>query len=130
MDQVVLGSIELKWDAAARLAVLSFTQETSARGPEAAAMVDAMKGWVGTGGAPFALLGDGGKLKSVDAEYRAVWGDFFRAHREDSFIAFFNMGVVIRIAADMFRIGTGVRLRAFATESDARAWLREQGIAA
>ena len=40
------------------------------------------------------------------------------------------MGPVIRIVAEMFRIGTGVQLKGFSEEAGARAWLRERGIAA
>jgi len=40
------------------------------------------------------------------------------------------MNPVVRIAAEMFRLGTGLRLKAFATEAEARAWLQEMGIPA
>jgi hypothetical protein len=30
----------------------------------------------------------------------------------------------------MLRVGTGMRLRVFSNEADARAWLREQGFTA
>jgi hypothetical protein len=86
--------------------------------------------WIGTDRQPFGLLGDGGKLAGVDGEYRSVWSKFFRQHREDSYIAFFNMNPFIRVAAEMFRIGTGLQLKAFADETQARSWLREMGIAA
>ena len=50
---------------------------------------------------------------------------------EHAFIAAVEMGPVIRvIALEMFRIGTGLRLKGFAHEAEARAWLRGQGIPA
>jgi hypothetical protein len=128
MDRVTAGSAEMTWDAEARLATLSFARETSTTGADAIVLVDSLKRWIGTDGTPFGLLGDGGKLRGVDAEYRSVWSTFLRQHREDSYTAFFNMSAVVRIASEMFRIGTGLKLKAFATEQDARAWLRGAGI--
>jgi hypothetical protein len=130
MERVTTGPIEMTWDRDARLAVIRFEREAQATGKDAVVLVDSLTGWIGTDGVPFGLLGDGGKLSGLDAEYRSVWGSFLRQHREDSYTAFFNMKAVIRIAAEMFRIGTGLRLKAFAGESDARAWLRENGIPA
>lgn len=130
MENVRTGSIEVTWDPESRLAVLWFERKTRATGKDAAVLVDAMTRWVGSDGRPFALLSDGGKLAGVDAEYRSIWARFFRQHRDSSWIAFFNMNVFIRIAADMFRIGTGIQMKAFADETAARSWLRERGIAA
>lgn len=130
MDKITSGTIDLTWDSESRLAVLRFERDTRATGKDAEVFVKAMVHWVGTDRKPFGLLGDGGKLAGLDAEYRSVWGTFFREHREDSYIAFFNMSPLIRVAAQMFSIGTGVRMKAFADEGAARSWLRERGIAA
>jgi hypothetical protein len=129
LEKITLGSIEMDWQADTRLATLRFTREAHATGKEAILLVEALTQWIGTDGSPFGLLGDGGKLGGVDAEYRSVWGTFFRQHRE-CYIAFFNMSPIVRIAAEMFRIGTGVQLKAFADEADARAWLHQRGIRA
>ena len=118
----------MSWDPDARLAVIRFERETRPTGHDARVLVDAMTRWIGADDGPFALLGDGGKLAGLDAEYRAVWGRFFRQHRKRCWIAFFHMNAFVRIAADMFRIGTGVRMKAFGEEQAARAWLREKGI--
>lgn len=130
MDKIRSGTIELTWDPESGLAVIRFERETRATGKDAVVLVDAMERWVGAERKSFGLLGDGSRLAGVDAEYRSVWGKFFRQHRKEAYIAFFNMGPVIRVAAEMFRIGTGVRMKAFADERGARAWLREMGIAA
>jgi hypothetical protein len=130
MEKISVGSIEMTWDTESRLASLWFKSETRATGADAAVLIGALTRWIGTAGVPFALLGDGAGLGGVDADYRAAFSRFFREHRENSYIAFFHMGPIIRIAADMFRIGTGVRLKAFADEESARAWLREVGIPA
>lgn len=114
----------------ARLSVLRFERETKATGRDAAVLVEAMTRWVGAERQPFGLLGDGGKLSGLDAEYRSAWRQFLGQHRDEAYVAFFNMGPVIRIAAEMFRIGTRLHLKAFAEESEARDWLRGMGIPA
>jgi hypothetical protein len=130
MERVTVGSAQMTWDPETRLAVLGFSRETTTTGADAVVLVDALSRWIGTDGRPWGLLGDGGRLRGVDAEYRSAWSKFLRQHRADSFTAFFNMSPIVRIAADMFRIGTGLRLKAFATETQARAWLRANGIRA
>lgn len=130
MEKVTVRSIEMSWDPESRLAVLRFEGETRATGKDAVVLVDALTRWIGTERRPFGLLGDGTGLGGVDAEYRSVWSAFFRQRRDDSYIAFFHMGPIVRVAAEMFRLGTGVRLKAFADEDEARSWLRARGIAA
>lgn len=130
MDKITVGSIEMIWDSESRLAVLRFERESHATGEDAEKLIGALARWIGTDGKPFALLGDGAKLAGVDAAYRSLWGKFLQQHRKDCYIAFFKMNPFIRVAAEMFRIGTGLRLKTFAHEEEARSWLREMGIAA
>jgi hypothetical protein len=130
MDKFTVGPIEMTWDSESRLAVLRFERESHATGKDAEKLIEALARWIGTDGKPFALLGDGGKLAGVDAAYRSLWGKFLQQHRKDCYTAFFNMNPFIRVAAEMFRIGTGLRLKTFADEEEARSWLREMGIAA
>ncbi|HEV8670321.1 MAG TPA: STAS/SEC14 domain-containing protein [Candidatus Limnocylindria bacterium] len=130
MLNVIGPSFQMTWDPATRLATLRFSADTHAMGSDAATLIDALTTWIGADPRPFALLGDGGRLKGVDAEYRSRWSRFLRQHKDRCFIAFFNMGALIRIAAEMFRIGSGLQLKAFADEESARAWLRGVGVAA
>lgn len=130
VDRVTSGAIQMDWHPEIRLATISFRQETTATGADAIILVDALAAWIGSKGEPFGLLGDGGRLSGLDAEYRSVWGKFLREHRDQAVVAFFNMNAIVRIAAEMFRIGTGLRLKAFGHEHEARAWLRENGILA
>lgn len=130
MDKVAVGAIEMTWSPATRVATLRFTGDTLATRKEAEVLVEAMRRWVGDERRPFGLLGDGGRLSGLDAGYRATWGAFYKQHREDGHLAFFNMGPMVRVAAEMFRIGTGTKLKAFRSEEEARAWLREMGIPA
>ncbi|MGH2582305.1 MAG: hypothetical protein ACRDFQ_05355 [Anaerolineales bacterium] len=130
MENVASGAIEMTWDPNSRIAFISFKEETRATGKDAQVLVSALTQWIGGQRIPFALMGDGGKLSGVDADYRREWGNFFLQHRDDSYITFFNMNPIIRIAAGMFGLGTGLRLKPFATEAEARAWLRQKGIGA
>ena len=127
---LAVGTMRLAWDPATRVATLQFLEETRGTGDHAVPLIAALSRWIGAGREPFALLGDGAGLAAVDAGYRSQWGAFFREHRDHAFIAFFHMGPLIRVAAEMFRLGTGTRLKAFATEVEARSWLRGMGIAA
>ena len=58
---------------------------------------------------------------------RAAWADFFRLHRRGLHAAFYSMSPLNIVAAEMFRIGSGMQMRSFAAEPKARAWLRKQG---
>jgi hypothetical protein len=129
-DTVTSGSLELRWDAPSRVASLAFSGETQLTGKHGAAMVDALTRWIGESKETFALLADCRGVTATDAGYRSATGDFFGAHREAARIALVNLGPVIRVVAEMFRIGIRIHLKTFPDEASARAWLRTQGVAA
>ena len=126
------GTVQLTWDPESRVAAMLFDQQTRSTGENATALVSAFGEWLSADleRKPFALLADAARLDAMDAGWRSVWGKFFREHRHHAWIAVFHMGPLIRIGAEMFRLGTGVRLKGFAEESGARAWLRKNGIGA
>lgn len=128
METLNTGAIQLTWDPATRLALIRFERDTKATGRDAQALVAALERFVASEPKPFGLLGDGGRLSSMDADFRATWSRFLREHRDDCYVAFFNQSAIVRISAEMFRLGTGLRLKSFAGEDEARAWLREMGI--
>lgn len=132
MSKVTHDTVELTWDAAARIAAMRFVSPTRSTGEQASVLVRAVTGWLNAepDRKPFALLADAAGLDSMDAGWRAIWGKFFRERRDHAFIAVFHMRPLIRVGADMFRLGTGVQLEGFDREGDARAWLRACGIAA
>jgi hypothetical protein len=121
---------EIRWDAVSRLASVRYTDGASLTGRDGPFLVDALAGWVGTDSKPFGVLADAKGLRSTDAEYRASASRFFRARRDTAHIALINLGPVIHVVVEMFRIGTGVQLKTFADEAAARSWLRTKGIAA
>ena len=127
---VTAGAMEITWHAESRLAVARFTSEVSLTGQHGTAMADALGRWIGTSVEPFALLADAERVTGTNGDYRAATGRFFGDHREAARIALIHLGPVIRVVAEMFRIGIRLQLKTFADEAAARAWLRTQGIAA
>lgn len=93
-------------------------------------LVESLRGWIGEQNQPFAVLADAAGLLGTDATYRAKASGFFRQHRDISFIALINLGPVIHVVVELFRVGTGIQLKTFANEPAARDWLRSKGIAA
>lgn len=120
--------MEVTVSAAARLVVVRFAPDTALTGVHGTTMVDALKTVVGAGGDRFGLMADARGVTGTDAEYRAVTGAFFRAHRDDARIALTNLAPVVRILAEMFRVGIGLQLKTFPDEAAARSWLRTQGV--
>jgi hypothetical protein len=129
-DKVVSDSTEIRWDPASRIANVRYTDGASLAGPDGPLLVDALTGWIGTSGEPFAVLAHAEGLRGTSAEYRAIASAFFKSHRDAAFIALINPGPVIHIVVEMFRIGTAVQLKTFDDEPAARVWLRSKGIAA
>jgi hypothetical protein len=123
-------STEITWHAASRVAFVRYSTGAVLTRTDATFLVTALAGWVGAGREPFAVLADAAGLGGTDGEYRAEASRFFRQHRDRAFIALINLGPVIHVVVEMFRVGTGIQLKTFADESAARAWLRTKGIAA
>jgi hypothetical protein len=129
-ETVTSDSTEIRWDPRSRVAFVRYTADASLAAIDGAVLVDALTGWIGSNGEAFAVLADASGLRGTNSEYRAKAGNFFRQHRETAFIALINLGPVIHVVVEMFRVGTGIQLKTFASEADARSWLRTKGIAA
>jgi hypothetical protein len=123
-------STEITWDSRSRVAVVRYAPGASLEGPDGPFLVDALTGWIGADGEPFAVLADAKGLRGTNAEYRASASRFFRQHCDHAFIALTNLGPVIHVVVEMFRVGTGIQLKTFPDEAAARSWLRTKGIAA
>jgi len=122
--------MEMTWHPESRLAVLQFAPDITLGAKEGALLVDSLTGWIGTEHRVFGLLADTKGVRGADSEYRVKTRDFFKAHRDSACVAVTGMGPVIRVVAEMFRVGTGIQLKGFADEASARTWLRQKGIAA
>jgi hypothetical protein len=121
-------SMKVAVSAGSRLVTVRFAPNTALTGAHGATMVDALKTVVGARAGRFGLLADARGVTGTDAEYRAVTGDFFREHRDDARVALTNLAPVVRILAEMFRVGIGLQLKTFPDEAAARAWLQTQGV--
>jgi hypothetical protein len=130
MVKVTSGSTEISWSPHERVAGVRYTLDATLTRKDGDFLVDALTGWIGTDGAPFAVFADAAGLRGTDGEYRARASGFFRQHRDTAFIALVNLGPVIHVVVELFRVGTGIQLKTFATEAAARSWLRTKGIAA
>jgi hypothetical protein len=120
------GSMQIAVHPDARLVAIRFVSDTHLAGEHGAALVDALERVAGAD--RFALLADCEHVCDTDTGYRRATGAFFGRHRETARIALFNLSPIIRVVAEMFRIGIGLQLRTFADDTAARSWLRTQGI--
>jgi hypothetical protein len=130
MPRVTSASTEISWSAEERVAGVRYTADAMLTREDGEFLVEALAGWIGAGGEPFAVFADAAGLRGTDGEYRAKASSFFRQHRDIAFIALINLGPVIQIVVELFRVGTGIQLKTFASEAAARSWLRTKGIAA
>jgi hypothetical protein len=127
---VTSGTLQLSLYPLSRLVVLRFSGETSLTGEDGAAMIAALERVRGTEHQPFGFLVDCAGVVETDSAYRETTGTFFRQQRETARIALYNLGPIIRIVAEMFRVAFGLQLRTFTHEEAARAWLRAEGVLA
>lgn len=135
MDRLELHGIELTWDPDARLAVFRFLgEDTAARGKDAPAFLDALREWTQPPEVPWAVLVDCGRLSNVDAGWRSAFWAYFKNERDHVSVAWFNANALVRTMILMFvtamRVAGPFNGKAFATEEEARSWLREKGIKA
>jgi len=127
---LVSPSTAITWHSHSRVAFVRYTSGANLTGEDGAFLVDALERWIGEHCDPFAVLADAAGLRGTDGDYRAKASGFFRQHRDHAFIALINLGPVIHVVVEMFRLGTGIQLKTFPDEAAARSWLRAKGIAA
>jgi hypothetical protein len=130
MVRITSASTEISWSADQRVAGVRYTVDATLTREDGDFLVEALTGWIGVEGEPFAVFADAAGLRGTDGEYRARASGFFREHRDVAFIALVNLGPVIQVVVELFRLGTGIQLKTFASEAAARSWLRTKGIAA
>jgi hypothetical protein len=121
-----VGPAELTWDRDRRLARLGFVEEGVGGRTEAETLVSVLAGWTADE-EPYALLVDCSQMLDADAAWRTTWGEHFKRNRDQATIAWFDANARVRLIILMFRKGTGVHGRAFATEDEALRWLEESG---
>jgi hypothetical protein len=127
--KVTSATTEISWSSEQRVAHVRYVQGARLASEDGDFLVDALRGWVGSEGEPFAILADAAGLQGTDGAYRAKASGFFRLHRDHSFIALIHVGPVIHVVVELFSLGTGIPLKTFPSEVAARSWLRSKGIA-
>lgn len=135
MDRLERNGIELTWDPETRLAVFRFSQEnTAARGEDARAFLEAVREWTQPPEVRWGMLVDCSQLSNVDAGWRSEFSSHFKHERNRAAVAWFNANALVRTMVLMFvtamRLAGPFRGKAFATEEEARSWLRNLGIKA
>lgn len=121
-NEMRTGPVALSWDATSRTARLAFVEPGVGGRQEAEDLSRQLDAWMGPEG-PFRVLVDCSDLVDADAGWRAVFGEWFRGRKDRAVIAWFNANPRVRLLILLFRKGTGVHGRAFATEEEARSWL-------
>lgn len=129
METLSNAASTLSWDPHSRIAYVRYTAGAKLVEADGVFLAECLARWIGTEGRPFAILADAHGLDGTDGAYRARASKFFKQHRDRAVIALVNVGPIIHIVVEMFRIGTGIQLKTFPTEAAAREWLRGQGIA-
>ena len=129
-DSIANGSTQISWHSSSRVALVRYTSGAHLAASDGVFLVDAPTTWLGASGTPFAILADANGLRETDAPCRSRVSKFFKQHRDTAVIALVNLGPVIHIVVEMFRLGTGIQLKTFESEPAARSWLRARGIAA
>ncbi len=127
---VACDSMQVPWDPQVRIVTLRYCPGTTLTNVHSSLLLGALRDWVGSSVEPFALLADATGVRGADAEYRSLTARFFKKHKDQLFIAVFNLGSLARLLLEMLRVGSGLQVRAFGDEAHARAWLREKGVAA
>ena len=124
------GSTTLIWVPDSRLAVLRYDPGTTLKAADGVFLAETLSRCIAESDEPFGVLADYTNGRATDAEYRAEAREFFQAHLDTACVAIFNASAVIRIAAELFRVAIGIRLKALPDEAAARSWLRSMGIGA
>lgn len=135
VERLERSGIELTWDPDVRVAVFRFLQQgTNATGKDARVFLEAIGEWTRPPDASWAMLVDCSQLSNVDAGWRSAFSAHFKHERHRASVAWFNANALVRTMVLMFvtamRFGGPFKGKAFATEEEARSWLREMGIKA
>ena len=127
MLKFTVDSVEVTWNPDVRIGTVLFGSGARPSHRDGTLLVEAMTRWIGTDPKPFAILGDGEKIIGGEPGYRSVMGGFFQRQRETAYLALYNLSPELQVASQMFATGTGLHFGSFASEAEARAWLRSAG---
>ena len=130
MSELEVQGVALGWDPDHRLLHMEFRDARRPSELAARTLAQAAARWLEDAPGPFALLVDCSRIDDTTPGWRAVWAEFFRRHKAQASVAWYNANALIRVTVLVFVKATGVRGAAFRTEADARAWLASVGTVA
>jgi hypothetical protein len=130
LERVKTASLDMTWDPATRVCVARVTPGAELGREDGETLCGAVERWVSDDPTRFAVLADGGGGHQTDRYYRAKLSRYFRKRIDIAHVAFCGLGPVLSVIVEMLRVATGMKLRVFKSEEEARAWLREQGFSA
>jgi hypothetical protein len=130
VERITTGDIELVWEPERQVATLRYLVPKTGGADEARTLTAQLQEWTAQA-EHWGFLVDCGRITNVDAGWRNVWFEFFKANARSVRIAWFNANTLIKIVIQMFlaatRLVSPLQGRAFGDESAARGYLREHG---
>jgi len=122
------NGIEISFVPSEPIARIRFTSPVAIGGAEDAAWVADQLELLVEGHPRFGVLIDCTRIENTDAGWRTTMAERFGGEPRTLYhLAWYNTTPLIRVTVEMFVIAMPtVRGKAFATEDEARAWLREE----
>lgn len=128
METYSKASTTMTWNAAARMARVSFVHGSRLLEADAACIAEGFTQWIGADTEPFGILVDAKGLAGSDGGFRSRCNAFFQQHRDRVVIAVIHVGPIVAILTELFRIGSRLNLKTLSSEEAAREWFRSKGL--
>jgi hypothetical protein len=124
MERVEQSGVVMTWDPVERLIFLEYTRGSRPGDEDARAWTAIFDRWVGPSTAgPFRVLVDNLHAKDVTPGWRSVWADYLKGHKKRMKIACYNLDTRTRVIVLLIAKASGIDIRGFASEADARRWI-------
>lgn len=122
------NGLSLVWTPETRLLETRFhAPRACVTGEQARAMVDQIDRWTG-GTEGYGILIDCKNLVDTEPAWRSVLSAYYRSRPHRVVLAWHDVTILIRVAAEMFVLATpNVDGKSFSDEADARAFLKQRG---
>lgn len=121
MPRLAADGLEMDWSPAQRLLTFVHGPGCVCSGENAHRFSAAMREWVGD--EPFVVLVDAAGAEAITREWRSVWARAFSDHKERSRVGIYHATTAGRLVISLWSFVSGVEVRFFADEAQARAWL-------
>lgn len=117
--------IRVQWDARRRIVEFRYADDTRLTPDAADVIIPRVARWV-EDGHPYGILVDASDTVASNEGWRRRWAAFHKSHASRVHIAVFKAGPFIQGYLLIYTTWSGVPLRCFHTEREARAWLAER----